>query len=169
MKIEDVNHLSASDFLQTFGFLYEHSPWVVEEVEKLRPFENLAEMQLAMTSCVNAADETARLALLKSHPELAGKEALDNALTSASEQEQASAGLDKMTAKEYSVFADLNQSYKMKFGFPFIVCVRLTDKQGIMSAMQRRVNNTLDEELKTSLSEVEKIVKLRSEAIVIAD
>lgn len=169
MKIEDVNQISAVEFIQTFGFLYEHSPWVVEQVEKTRPFGSLQDMQSAMTECVGSAGETEQLALLRSHPELAGKEALEKALTSASEQEQASAGLDQMSEEEYLIFAERNRAYKAKFGFPFIICVRLTDKQGIVSAMAQRVENTPEAELKTALLEVEKIVKLRSEAIVIAD
>jgi 2-oxo-4-hydroxy-4-carboxy-5-ureidoimidazoline decarboxylase len=103
------------------------------------------------------------LELLRAHPELAGKAAIDRTLTKESTAEQASAGLDRLSAEEFALFHERNAAYAARFGFPFIICVRLTNKAGILEAMRTRLGATREAEFKTALGEVMKIVELRLE------
>jgi 2-oxo-4-hydroxy-4-carboxy-5-ureidoimidazoline decarboxylase len=100
-----------------------------------------------------------QLALIRAHPELAGKAAV--ALTEASAAEQAGAGLDRLTQAEFDRFHALNAAYREKFGFPFIICVRLTDKAGILAAMERRLANDRATEIANALGQIGEIVRLR--------
>ncbi|WP_254684348.1 2-oxo-4-hydroxy-4-carboxy-5-ureidoimidazoline decarboxylase [Sphingomonas haloaromaticamans] len=113
-----------------------------------------------MAVVAEATDEE-RLALIRAHPELAGKTAIDRTLTDASAAEQASAGLDRLTPEEFARFNDLNAAYRTRFRFPFIICVRLTDKAGILAAMERRLANDRDTEIATAIAEIGKITALR--------
>jgi 2-oxo-4-hydroxy-4-carboxy-5-ureidoimidazoline decarboxylase len=133
--------------------LFEHSPWV----EARAASKSHADLMAA----VHAATADEQLALIRAHPELAGKAAVDGALTEASAAEQASAGLDRLTQEEFDRFHALNAAYRQKFDFPFIICVRLTDKAGILAAMDRRLANDRDTEIATALDEIGEIVRLR--------
>ncbi len=113
-----------------------------------------------MAVVAEAAPEE-RLALIRAHPELAGKAAIDRTLTDASAAEQASAGLDRLTPEEFAAFHALNAAYRERFGFPFIICVRLTDKAGILAAMRARLANERETEIAISLAEIAEIVRLR--------
>lgn len=159
--IESINALSDQDFIGRFGFLFEHSPWIVIEAEKRRPFADVAAMEAAMAAIVAEADQHDQIKLLRAHPELASKAAVDKTLTDASNAEQASAGLDRLSQDEFDRFHDLNQRYRHRFGFPFIICVRLTDKAGILAAMEQRLNHDETTEIATALAEIGKIVHLR--------
>lgn len=154
--------LSNEAFVARFGFLFEHSPWVVERAAARRPF---ADLHAGLMQVVADASEEERLALVRAHPELAGKAAIDRTLTAESTAEQASAGLDRLTEAEYAHFHELNTAYRARFGFPFVICVRLTDKAGILAAMERRLCHDRQSELATALAEVGKIVKLRLEDV----
>ena len=112
---------------------------------------------------VAAATRDEQLALIRAHPELAGKAAIDRTLTDASAAEQASAGLDRLTPEDYAHFHALNAAYKARFDFPFIICVRRTDKAGILAAMERRLMHDRDSEIATALGEIGEIVRLRLE------
>ena len=112
---------------------------------------------------VAAATRDEQLALIRAHPELAGKAAIDRTLTDASAAEQASAGLDRLTPEDYARFHALNAAYKARFDFPFIICVRRTDKAGILAAMERRLAHDRDSEIATALGEIGEIVRLRLE------
>jgi 2-oxo-4-hydroxy-4-carboxy-5-ureidoimidazoline decarboxylase len=133
--------------------LFEHSPWV----EARAASRSHADLMAA----VYAATPEEQLALIRAHPELADKAAID--LTAASAAEQASAGLDRLTRAEYDRFHALNAAYSAKFGFPFIICVRLTDKAGILAAMARRLANDRDAEIAEALRQIGEIVRLRLE------
>lgn len=161
MTIDEINALPDSDFIGRFGFLFEHSPWIVIEAEKQRPFADLAAFEAAMATIVATADQHDQIKLLRAHPELASKAAVDKTLTAASNTEQASAGLDRLSRDEFDRFHDLNTRYRHRFGFPFIICVRLTDKAGILAAMERRLENNEGEEIAAALAEIGKIVHLR--------
>jgi 2-oxo-4-hydroxy-4-carboxy-5-ureidoimidazoline decarboxylase len=117
-----------------------------------------------LMAVVYAATPEEQLALIRAHPELAGKAAIAKTLTDASQAEQASAGLDRLSLDEYTRFHELNAAYRARFDFPFIICVRLTDKAGILAAMEARLANDRDTEIATALAEIGKIVKLRLEA-----
>jgi 2-oxo-4-hydroxy-4-carboxy-5-ureidoimidazoline decarboxylase len=138
--------------------LFEHSPWVEARADA-QP--SSGDRHADLMAVVHGATPEEQLALIRAHPELAGKAAV--ALTEASAAEQASAGLDRLTQEEYDRFHALNAAYRQKFGFPFIVCVRLTDKAGILAAMERRLANDRDTEIAAALDEIGKIVRLRLE------
>jgi 2-oxo-4-hydroxy-4-carboxy-5-ureidoimidazoline decarboxylase len=138
--------------------LFEHSPWVEARADA-RPSSGDRHADL-MAVVLDAAPEE-QLALIRAHPELAGKAAVDGRLTEASAAEQASAGLDRLTKAEFDRFHALNAAYRKKFGFPFIICVRLTDKAGILAAMERRLANDRDTEIAEALAQIGEIVRLR--------
>ena len=140
--------------------LFEHSPWVEARADA-RPSSGDRHADL-MAVLYDASPEE-QLALIRAHPELAGKAAVDGRLTAASAAEQASAGLDRLTQAEYDRFHVLNAAYRERFGFPFIICVRLTDKAGILAAMERRLANDRDAEISEALAQIGEIVRLRLE------
>jgi 2-oxo-4-hydroxy-4-carboxy-5-ureidoimidazoline decarboxylase len=141
--------------------LFEHSPWVEARADA-RP--SSGDRHADLMAVVQDAAPEEQLALIRAHPELAGKAAIDGSLTEASAAEQASAGLDRLTPAEFDRFHALNAAYGEKFGFPFIICVRLTDKAGILAAMERRLANDRETEIATALGEIGEIVRLRLEA-----
>lgn len=160
MTARDFNGLPAADFVRRYGALFEHSSWVVERAAALRPFDDLHE---GLMRAVYTAGEEEQLALICAHPELAGKAAIAGNLTEASAAEQAGAGLDRLTREEYARFHALNAAYRESHGFPFVICVRLTDKAGILAAMEARAANPPQAEIAAALAEIGKIVKLRLE------
>lgn len=157
MTVEQINALDKAGFVDRFGFLFEHSPWIVGQAADKRPFRDLAAMHGALMQVVAEAPPDSQLALLRAHPKLADKVAM----TAESISEQASAGLDRLSREEFDLFHRLNEAYDRRFGFPFIICVRLTDKAGILAAMEMRATNPADMEMTTALEEVGKIVWLR--------
>jgi len=140
--------------------LFEHSPWVEERADAAPSSGDRFKDLLAV---MYGATPEEQLALIRAHPELAGKAAIDRTLTDASASEQASAGLDRLTPAEYERFHALNGAYREKFGFPFIICVRLTDKAGILAAMGARLSNDRETEIRTALEQIGEIVRLRLE------
>lgn len=142
--------------------LFEHSPWI-EARAGARP--SSGDRWTDLMAVVRDATPEERLALIRAHPELAGKAAIDRTLTEASAAEQASAGLDRLTPEEFARFHDLNAAYRARFGFPFIICVRKTDKAGILAAMERRLRHDRDAEIATAIDEIGEIVRLRLEAV----
>ena len=138
--------------------LFEHSPWVEERADA-RP--SSGDRHADLMRVVRDAAPEEQIALIRAHPELAGKAAIDGHLTAASAAEQASAGLDRLTREEYARFHALNAAYKDLFGFPFIICVRNHDKGSILAAMERRLSNDRDSEIATALDEIGEIVRLR--------
>lgn len=154
--------MTRADFIARYRELFEHSPWVVERAADAQPFQNL---HAGLMAAVADATTDEQLALIRAHPELAGKAAIDRTLTDASTSEQASAGLDRLTPEEFDLFHARNAAYAQKFGFPFIICVRNTDKAGILAAMQARLANDRDTEFGAALHEIGEIVRLRLEAM----
>ena len=141
--------------------LFEHSPWVEARADA-RP--SSGDRHADLMAVVHEATPEEQLALIRAHPELAGKAAVDGGLTEASAAEQASAGLDRLTPAEFDRFHALNRAYREKFGFPFIICVRLSDKAGILAAMERRLGNDRAAEIANAIDEIGRIVRLRLEA-----
>ena len=140
--------------------LFEHSPWVEARADA-RPSSGNRHADLM--AVVHDATPDEQLAMIRAHPELAGKAAIDKTLTDASAAEQASAGLDRLTSQEYARFHALNAAYRARFDFPFIICVRLTDKAGILAAMEQRLSHGREEEIATALAQIGEIVRLRLE------
>jgi 2-oxo-4-hydroxy-4-carboxy-5-ureidoimidazoline decarboxylase len=166
MTIHELNGLPRARFRDVLSGIFERSPWVPEAVQSLRPFAGAAELHDAMVAVVRQAPQERKLALLRAHPDLAGKEAQDGTLTEASTGEQKSAGLDRLSRAEMETIGRNNEAYKSLFGFPFIICVRNHDKAGIFAAFERRLNNTAPAELETALQEVCEIARLRLEMLL---
>ncbi|NML92163.1 2-oxo-4-hydroxy-4-carboxy-5-ureidoimidazoline decarboxylase [Novosphingobium olei] len=140
--------------------LFEHSPWVEARADA-RP--STGNRHADLMAVVHAASANEQLALIRAHPELAGKAAIDRTLTAASAAEQASAGLDRLSEAEFARFHTLNAAYRERFDFPFIICVRLTDKAGILAAMEQRLRNDRETEIATAIAQIGEIVRLRLE------
>ncbi|MCC3254034.1 2-oxo-4-hydroxy-4-carboxy-5-ureidoimidazoline decarboxylase [Xanthomonas campestris pv. campestris] len=162
MSVIDANALDTAAFVARYRALFEHSPWVVERAARRRPFDDVFG---GLMQVVYDASPDDQLALIRAHPELAGKAAIDRTLTAASAAEQASAGLDRLDEDEVHRFHALNHAYRQRFGFPFVICVRLQDKAGILAELQRRLDASRNDEIATALAEIGKIVHLRLEAL----
>jgi 2-oxo-4-hydroxy-4-carboxy-5-ureidoimidazoline decarboxylase len=159
--LEALNKSSPQDFVAALGDVFEHSPWVAERVAASRPFADTRALLDAMTNAVNAASKEEKAALLRAHPDLAGKAARAGTLTSDSTAEQASVGLDQLSEREYGSFQGLNTNYQTKFGMPFIVCVRRHTKDSILRQFEKRIDNSATQEFEIALSEVFRIAALR--------
>jgi 2-oxo-4-hydroxy-4-carboxy-5-ureidoimidazoline decarboxylase len=166
LTLSDLNARDADGFVEALGGLYEHSSWIPQQVAGQRPFDSLTDLHAAITQAVAAAGEEAQLALLRNHPDLAGRAAVAGELTQASTSEQASAGLDTLSEAEMARFQQLNARYRERFGFPFIKAVRGADKHRILAAFEGRVDNAWHRELATALNEVGRIAWLRLLATV---
>jgi OHCU decarboxylase len=159
--------LAESAFVSLYGWVYEHSPWVAHRLyergvtDALDTPDALAD---AMAAIVNGAVEDDKLALLRAHPDLAGKLALAD-LTTSSQNEQKGAGLDQCSADELARFTELNDLYKQKFGFPFIFAVKGFHRTDILAAFERRVKNDIEAEFNEAINQVHRIAKLRLEAL----
>lgn len=138
--------------------LFEHSPWVEARADAL---PSSGDRWTDLMAVVHDATLEEQLALIRAHPELAGKAAIDRTLTDASAAEQASAGLDRLTPQEFDRFHALNAAYRERFDFPFIICVRLSSKEAILAAMEDRLGHSRDEEIATALEQIGEIVRLR--------
>jgi OHCU decarboxylase len=113
-----------------------------------------------------AAPRERKLALIRAHPDLAGKAAIEGTLTNSSKREQAAAGLDRLTPDEYEALTRLNAAYRERFGFPFVVCAREHTKQSILRVASERLDNSEDEEIRVALEEIAKIARLRLEEVL---
>jgi 2-oxo-4-hydroxy-4-carboxy-5-ureidoimidazoline decarboxylase len=156
-----INAMDRAAFVQKFGGIFENSPWVAEQAWEKKPFATLDEMHAAMVAVARYAPAPVQLALLQSHPDLAGKEAQSGAMTASSVAEQASAGLNALSHTEIMQLTDLNAAYKKKFGFPFIIAVRMHTKEGILFEFNRRLQNDTQTEFANDLQNVYVITRLR--------
>ncbi len=154
--------MNTHDFISLYGGIYEHSPWVAEcvapEAGGIRDADEIADL---MAECVDNASPERQLALIRAHPDLAGKAQVAGELTAESTAEQASAGLDRCSKVEYERFHALNAAYKEKFGFPFVMAVRGSTRDEILEAFSARLQNDYDLEFETALTEIHKIARLR--------
>ena len=156
-----INAMDRAAFVQKFGGIFENSPWVAEKVWEKRPFARLDDMHAAMVAVAKNAPAAVQLVLLQSHPDLAGKEAQAGTMTASSVAEQASAGLNALSHAEMVRISDLNADYKKKFGFPFIIAVRMHTKEGILFEFNRRLQNDTQTEFANDLQNVYIITRLR--------
>lgn len=160
-----LNALSQPEFVTRLGGVFESSPWVAEQVYPKLPFRTLEELHAAMCAVVAAASREAQLTLIRAHPDLAGRAALAGELTAASSAEQAGAGLDRLSAAEYGRFHRLNDAYRERFGFPFILAVKGHTKTSILAAFETRLPNTPEQERETALVQIYEIARLRLAAL----
>lgn len=156
--------MSRERFLERFGSIYEHAPWVAESVWEsgVGPeHDRIAVLAAALAAVVATADEALQLALVRAHPDLAGKAALRGELTAASTHEQSSVGLDRCSPEEFGRFQRLNAAYRDKFGFPFILAIKGRTRSEVLDAFEHRLNNSRTQELKTALEQIDRIALLR--------
>ena len=166
LSLESLNNADCAAFTAALGHLFEHSPWVAAETWPRRPFRDAAQLHTALCATMRAASPEKQLALIRAHPDLAGRLAQQRKLTADSNREQASAGLDQLTDAELAEFMRQNEAYKAKFGFPFIICARLNAKSAILTAMQARLPNPPAAEHAAALGEIEKIAWLRLQDVL---
>ena len=158
--------MTREEFVARYGGVYEHSAWVAEQAFPGVAAESGAEdIEAALAACVDAADRETKLALIRAHPDLAGKAAVRGDLTGDSTHEQKSAGIDQCSAQEFESFQTLNASYKKKFGFPFVMAVRDRNRQDILRAFAKRLENDASTEFDTAIREIHEIARLRLRAI----
>ncbi len=166
ITLQQLNDCNSSRFVELLSGIYEHSPWIPERASGLRPFASLAALKHALQSVVEQAGEEEQLALIRAHPELAGKAAIAGELTKESTGEQAKAGLNRCSPEEFTTLQKLNADYNAKFGFPFILAVKgpaghgLTREQ-IIATFSRRLKDCRADELAEDLRQIHRIAELR--------
>ena len=156
--------MDRSSFVATFGQVFEHSPWIAAVAfdRGLPADADRAEgLHRALTAVLREASEEQQRALIDAHPDLAGRFARAGRLTASSSKEQAGAGLDQLTDAERARFSALNEAYRARFGFPFIMAVKGRGKDEIMAAFERRLQHDRATELRAALEEIERIALLR--------
>ena len=161
LSLKILNSMNETGFTTALGFAFELSPWVVKRAWDERPFATVEGMHRSMMAVLEASTTADKLAQIRAHPELAGKAAIAKTLTAESNAEQASAGLDRLTREEFERFHALNAAYATRFGFPFIIAVRLNDKTSILAAMQVRLENDETQEIAEALAQIGHISRLR--------
>lgn len=166
LTLEQLNAASQAEFVRLLDGTYEHSPWIAEAAWPGRPFASLAALKLAMVDVVRRAGREAQLALVRAHPELAGKAMVSRTLTAESTNEQGKAGLTECTPEEFARIQQLNADYNAKFGFPFILAVRGPrgtglGKREIIETFARRLDNPADFELAEALRNIHRIAEIR--------
>lgn len=160
-----LNALPHAGFVRLLASIWEDSPWVAETVYEARPFADPVALHRAMVDVVTAAGPDAQLALLRAHPDLAGRLARGGGLTAHSTQEQAGLGLDRLSDAEFDWFDRHNAAYRDRFGFPFIIAVKAQTRDSIKAALETRLTNDVGTETRTALGEVAKIAKFRLEGL----
>ncbi|MFT5782010.1 MAG: 2-oxo-4-hydroxy-4-carboxy-5-ureidoimidazoline decarboxylase [Pseudomonas sp.] len=156
--------LSRIEFVAAFADIYEHSPWVAEQAfdrgvdDSLNSVDGLHQR---MADLLLSADQASQLALINAHPDLAGKAAVQGELTDASTSEQSGAGIQQCTSEEFARFTELNEAYKAKFAFPFIMAVKGSNRHQILAAFEERIHNSVDAEFSRALAEINNIALFR--------
>lgn len=156
--------LPQAEFTARLCGIFEHSPWIAERAWAARPFASVDALHAAMLAVLDAASEAEQLALIRAHPELAGREAAAGSLTAASTTEQRGAGLDQCSPTELAHLRELNAAYRERFGFPFVIAVKGLTRWQIMAAMEARLGKDAATEFRTALAEIGKIARFRLEA-----
>jgi OHCU decarboxylase len=166
LSLVDVNRLDEDEFVHALGSLFEHSSWVAGAAWRRRPFESLRHLHVALVASMREAPRERQLALIRSHPELGGREAQNGELTVESSREQASAGLHRLPAAEVEALRRLNRSYRERFGFPLIVCAREHTPASILASSSARLAHSQGQEIEVALEEIAKIAGLRLREVV---
>jgi OHCU decarboxylase len=157
---------SREEFVARYGGVYEHSAWVAEECyPAAAAISDAAGLAQVFADCVDQASPKRKLELICAHPDLAGKAAVAGELTEESNEEQSSAGIDQCTPEEFAEFQILNARYKEKFGFPFVMAVRNSNRSEILQAFAKRVQNDAETEFMTAIGEIHKIARMRLESM----
>jgi beta-ureidopropionase / N-carbamoyl-L-amino-acid hydrolase len=166
MDFDTFNHATAEQAAAALQGLYEHTPWIAEQAVAQRPFASVAALKHAMTVILEAAGREAKIALIRAHPELAGKAMVSKTLTAESTNEQSKAGLTECSPQEFAHIQQLNADYNARFGWPFILAVRGPrgtglSKAQIIATFERRVRNHPDFELDECIRNIHRIAEIR--------
>ena len=154
ITLEALNALPVEAFTETLGAIFEHSPWVAQRAAASRPFASCLDLLDAMRSAVREASIEDQLNLIRAHPQLGARGRKRLELTEASSREQRRAGLDACSDEEFAELMRLNTAYVQKFNFPFILAIRGHDPESILTFMRSRLNNSLEEERHTALTQI---------------
>jgi OHCU decarboxylase len=168
LTLAALNAMPVDAFVAALGGVFEHSPWVAERVVQRRPFASVNALHAAMVDAVRRAGQEEQLALLRSHPELAGREAQDGTLTSDSTGEQGRLGFTSLSREEFGRVAAANRAYRGKFGFPCIVALALhADRGTVIAEMERRATGSdRSAEIETALEQIAAITESRLRKLV---
>ena len=161
-SLSQLNQMSQEEFTAALGEVWEETPEIADRAWYAKPFEDVETLHRAMVTVVNKMSEAERLALIKAHPDLGSKAKM----AEASIEEQSGVGLDTLSESEYQRFQSLNQAYKDKFGFPFIIAVKYHTLESILEAFETRLQNELEPEKQQALTEIGKIARLRLESSI---
>jgi len=167
--LAELNTCSKDGFVAALANIFEYSPWIAEHAASARPFAGVRQLFAAMKAAVDRAPPELRLALIRAHPDLANKTQRAAGLTAESNAEQNSVGLDRLSDAEYDAFERVNNAYRSKFGFPYIVCVRRHTRDSILRDFERRLPNDAGTETQTSVDEIFRIAALRVDQLVTGD
>lgn len=159
--LADLSAATQARFVAALEGVYEHSSWVAERAWATRPFATLADLHAALARAVAAAPQAERLALVRAHPELAGRAALRGELTALSRGEQRGAGLDQCSPDELAELTRLNGAYRERFGFPFVIAVRGHTPASVIAVLARRLANSPEAELEEALRQIDRIALIR--------
>jgi 2-oxo-4-hydroxy-4-carboxy-5-ureidoimidazoline decarboxylase len=157
MTIEEINSLSWAQFVETVGWVFEHSPWVAQRAWERRPFADLEHLHAAMTQEVEHATSEEQLMLVRAHPDLGARAEMSAASTG----EQSGAGLDCLTPDEYQQIQQRNTAYREKFGFPFLYAVKGSTKYDILQSLDQRLGAAPADEFRQALAQVYRIAEFR--------
>ena len=161
-SIDAFNKLNKSEFLSTFGNVFERTEWIAEKCYDSKPYNNVQELVNKMMEVFENSIKEKHLKILNSHPDLAVKKKL----TKESENEQANANLNQCTNEEFEEFNKLNEKYKKKFGFPFIIAVKGKNKNEILNIFRQRITNNINLEFEEAKKQVKKIATFRLSEII---
>ena len=161
MKLAEINTFSSEAFSSRLGGIFEHSPWVAERAAGARPFADVAALHAAMAAAMHTAPHAQQLALLRAHPELAGRAMVAKTLTADSTNEQSRSGLTNCSPAEFAQLQALNAAYNKKFGWPFILAVKHLDRATIIRTFSERIESSAADEFEACLANIEKITRWR--------
>lgn len=156
-SLSALNQMTQSTFIEALGGIFEHTPAIAEQVWHQRPFKDVLDLHQKMVAIVNSMTPEQKLALIRSHPDLGSKAKMADA----SVKEQAGVGLDRLSPEEYDRFLKLNQTYKDRFGFPFIIAVKNHTKSSILEAFEQRLDHSATDEMEQAISEITRIAYFR--------
>lgn len=169
INITDINSQDFGTFVEKFNNVVEHSPFVAGTLWKMKPFHSVDHFVLNTFKTIYSLPTIMQEGILRLYPDLAGHLADDGQLGLESTLEHSAANLDQLTYEEKTQMADLNQKYKDKFGFPFVICARMNKKDAILSGLKARLNNSQEHELQNGIREVMKICELRIRDLIYDD
>ena len=161
-SIDKFNKLSKSDFISIFGNVFEKTEWIAQKSYDLKPYKNFEELFSKMMKVFENIKKERHLEILNSHPDLA----IEKKLTENSKNEQKNASLNQCTEKEFLEFKKLNEKYKKKFGFPFIIAVKGKNKEEILNSFRQRITNNINLEFEEAKKQVKKIANFRLSEII---